>query len=160
MVATDPHYSFVLQSGQLTLTNAPLTVVIYNACRVAGRTNPPLSGRFVGLQNNDPITLAFSTTATPASPVGDYPISVTLTDPNHRLTNYIVSYAQGALTIIPYDFVYGTVHSFWTTNETGEVDVAFSPGAAVMEGRDGVLYGVALHADDDLNPSRGDLQGE
>ena len=67
---SDPHYSFVFQSSQLTLTNAPLTVVIYNAFRVAGRTNPPLSGRFVGLQNSDPITLAFSTTATlPASPV-------------------------------------------------------------------------------------------
>jgi uncharacterized repeat protein (TIGR03803 family) len=147
----DPHYSFVLQSGQLTLTNAPLTVIIFDAVRAVGRTNPPFSGKIIGLQNNDPIMLAFSTTATLASPLGDYLISVTFIDPNHRLTNYAVSTVQGELTIIPYDFVYGTVHSFWTTNEMGVVDVAYHPGASVTEGFDGVLYGVASSTTDDPN---------
>jgi uncharacterized repeat protein (TIGR03803 family) len=134
----DTRYSFVLQDGTLTLVPAPLTVVVYNACWLPGQTNPPLSGRLVGLLNSDPITASFSTAATPASPPGSYPISVTFTDPNNRLPNYSVSYLQGELTVLPYDFLFEVIHPFGTNG----LDTGSNPNATVTE-VNGVLYGLS-----------------
>jgi hypothetical protein len=53
------------------------------------------------LQNNDNITPNFTTSATPGSNVGTYPIFPGLADPDVRLTNYSISATPGVLTITP-----------------------------------------------------------
>ena len=141
---SDSHYAFDLHDGVMTLVPAPLTIVVYNVSRLVDQANPPLSGRFVGLLNNDPITLSFSTTATPSSPAGSYPIYVAFNDPGNRLPNYSTNYLQGELTVLPYEFLFSIVHEFGSTNELGVVDVGSNPGAAVTEGVDGLLYGITV----------------
>ena len=86
-------------NGIMTITPAPLSVVANNASRVFSAPNPPFTGTIVGLKNADAITPVYSTTATAASPVGAYPITVQLLDPNFKLSNYTVSITNGTLTI-------------------------------------------------------------
>ena len=57
------------------------------------------SGTITGIQNGDNITATYATTATVASPVGSYPITPTLVDPNGKLTNYTVSSTNGTLSV-------------------------------------------------------------
>ena len=59
------------------------------------------TGTITGLQNGDDITASYSSTATTASPVGNYPITPSLVDPNDLETNYIVGLIPGTLTITP-----------------------------------------------------------
>ena len=54
----------------------------------------------VGLLNNDPIIVSFSTTATQSSDVGSYPITATLSDSGRgTLANYTVTINPGTLTV-------------------------------------------------------------
>jgi len=55
-----------------------------------GDTNRIFSGNVVGLVSADGIIVGYSTTATAGSAPGTYPITPVLTDPNNRLTNYVV----------------------------------------------------------------------
>jgi hypothetical protein len=94
-----PNYTFTFVAGTLTVTQAPLTVTVNNASRAYGAANPAFTGTITGLKNGDNITVTYSTTATPASPVGTYPITVTLVDPAGALVNYSVTTTNGTLTI-------------------------------------------------------------
>jgi hypothetical protein len=76
-------------------------VVVNNASRAYGRTNPVFSGTITGLQNGDNITATYASAATPASVVGSYPIIATLVDPNGKLANYSVTITNGTLTVTP-----------------------------------------------------------
>ena len=59
-------------------------VVANNASRTYGATNPAFNGTITGVQNGDNITATYGTTATTASPVGTYPITPTLVDPERQ----------------------------------------------------------------------------
>jgi hypothetical protein len=93
------NYTFAFVAGTLTVTQAPLTVTVANASRTYGAANPAFTGTITGIKNGDNITATYSTTATPASPVGTYPITATLVDPGGALANYSVTTTNGTLTI-------------------------------------------------------------
>ena len=95
--APQRYYRVVLLSTVTPLT--PLVVVVNNASRVYGRTNPVFSGTITGLQSGDNITATYATTATAGSPVGSYPITPTLVDPDGKLANYSVTVTNGTLTV-------------------------------------------------------------
>lgn len=94
-------YAITFAPGTLAITPAPLTVAANSAARPYGAGNPVLTGIITGLQNGDPITASFSTTAGPASFVGSYPIVPSLYDPSNRLANYSLSLVNGTLAVTP-----------------------------------------------------------
>jgi hypothetical protein len=81
------------------VTAAPLVATANNASRVYGASNPSFTGAITGIRNGDDISATYATTATAASPVGSYPITPTLADPNAKLGNYTVTVTNGALTV-------------------------------------------------------------
>jgi 6-phosphogluconolactonase (cycloisomerase 2 family) len=95
------NYTFTFVSGTLTISPAPLTVTAANASRVYGDPNPSFTGTITGIKNGDNITAVYATTATPASPVGNYAITSGLVDPTNKLGNYIVTLNNGTLTVTP-----------------------------------------------------------
>jgi 6-phosphogluconolactonase (cycloisomerase 2 family) len=95
------NYVFAFVAGTLTINPAPLTVNVGNASRAYGDPNPTFTGTITGLKNGDVITANYTTTATQLSPVGTYPITATLVDPNNVLGNYTVTINNGTLTITP-----------------------------------------------------------
>jgi VCBS repeat-containing protein len=97
--ATAANYSLSFVSGTLTITAVPLTVTANDAARAYGQNNPPLTGTLVGGVNNDQIIATYSTTATPTSAVGTYPIVPGLFDLNSKLGNYTVTKNNGTLTV-------------------------------------------------------------
>jgi len=95
------NYTVTTNTGTLIVTPAALTVTANHQSRTYGATNQLLTGTAAGVQNGDNITVSFSTTAQTNSPVGSYPITVSLSDPGGRLSNYIVTTGEGVLTITP-----------------------------------------------------------
>lgn len=93
------NYSFAFVNGTLTVTPAALTVTAANASRLYGDPNPAFTGTLTGIKNGDNITATYASTATPASPVGTYPIIPTLVDPTAKLSNYTVTSNNGTLTV-------------------------------------------------------------
>ncbi len=93
------NYTVTSNNGTLTITPALLTVIVNNKSRAYGVANPLLDGIINGIQNGDNITATYSTTATPASPVGTYPITPQLADPDSKLSNYTITINNGTLTI-------------------------------------------------------------
>ena len=69
----------------LTVNPVPLTVTAGSFSRAYGVTNPVLTGSVSGALPGDNITANFTTTTTTNSPVGVYPISVTLLGSGGRL---------------------------------------------------------------------------
>jgi subtilisin-like proprotein convertase family protein len=96
-----PSYIVSTHNGTLTVTPAALLVSPNNQSRSYGAPNPPLTGTVTGLQNGDNIAASFSTTAGAGSPLGNYPITFTLSDPGNMLVNYNVSADFGVLTVTP-----------------------------------------------------------
>ena len=95
------NYVFAFVDGTLTVNPAPLTVNVDSVSRAYGDPNPTFTGTITGLKNGDVITANYSTTATQLSPVGTYPITATLVDPNNVVGNYAVTINNGTLTITP-----------------------------------------------------------
>jgi len=93
------NYRLTTHYGVLTVTAASLDVQADNKSRGYGGANPPFTGSIVGLLNDDPILGEYATTATPASPIGSYPITPALNDPAGRLANYAVTLRHGLLTV-------------------------------------------------------------
>jgi hypothetical protein len=101
---TSTNYAITFVNGTLTVTPAPLTVTADDATRVYGQANAAFSASYSGFVNGDTTASlggapSLSTTATAASPVGTYAISVgpgTLSDPD-----YVYTYASGTLTVTP-----------------------------------------------------------
>jgi hypothetical protein len=91
--------SFVVGQAPL-LVSAPA-----GASRPYGETNPVFNGTVTGAMYGDNITATFVSTAAVTTPVGTYPpnteyaLTPLLNDPDSRLTNYMVTTNQGALTI-------------------------------------------------------------
>jgi MBG domain (YGX type) len=78
------------------IARAPLTVAAGDKSRVYGDDNPVLTGTVTGVRNNDDITATFSTSATPASNVGDYAI---VPHVDGDVSNYAVTLTNGKLTV-------------------------------------------------------------
>jgi hypothetical protein len=95
------NYAPTIIDGTLTITPAPLIITPADVTRPFGTPNPTLTCTVWGIQNNDNISASCHTTATQSSPVGTYPITATVMDPNRRSANYDVQINQGTLTIIP-----------------------------------------------------------
>ncbi len=93
------NYVVTINNGTLTVTQAVLIVTANNAARLYGDPNPLFTGTIVGLVNGDNITATYTSTATPASPVGNYPIVPALSDPTNKLGNYAVTINNGNLVI-------------------------------------------------------------
>jgi gliding motility-associated-like protein len=86
-----------------TVSPAPLVITADNKIKTVGDVNPPLTATYQRFVNDDsPAQLTagvqISTTATTASPVGQYPITVT----GAASPDYTISYVDGMLTIIPH----------------------------------------------------------
>ncbi len=96
------NYSFAPVNGALRVTPAPLLITAVSTTMVAGQAVPALSASYRGFQNGDTaasltVQPVLSTTGTPASPAGSYPITASgATSPN-----YMITYVQGTLTITP-----------------------------------------------------------
>ncbi len=97
--AQSRNYTITYLPGTLSVTPAPLTITADNASRAFGLGNPTLTASYAGLVNGDTeaaipgVTLA--TTATTASPVGTYAITVGGGSSN----NYVLSYVPGVLDV-------------------------------------------------------------
>ena len=92
------------QSVPLTLivTPAALTITADNKTKVVGAANPPLTFTATGLVNGDTVASltrqpTLSTSATTASPVGAYPITVS----GAVDANYTITYVAGTLSVTP-----------------------------------------------------------
>ena len=96
------NYTVTLNTGTLTVGNNDLIVTPDNKIKVYGDLITAFTGTVVGLQAEDNITATYSSPGAPAAaPVGTYPITVTLNDPNNRLSNYTVTLNTGTLTVMP-----------------------------------------------------------
>jgi hypothetical protein len=99
---TSGNYTITFVPGTLTVTPAPLTVTANDASRPEGLPNPPFSATFSGFVLGEGPgvlggTLGFTTPATPASPVGTYPIVPT----GLTAANYVIAFVDGVLTVTP-----------------------------------------------------------
>jgi hypothetical protein len=98
--ASARNYNITYQSGTLSVTKAPLTVIPEDKVRTYGAANPKFTARYEGfvLGDNESVLTkqpVFSTTATVSSPVGVY----TIVASSAAAANYELSYASGALTV-------------------------------------------------------------
>ncbi|QJW90214.1 hypothetical protein HNV11_12930 [Spirosoma taeanense] len=89
-------------TATITISQAPLTIVVDNKTKNYGQDNPPLTGTVTGLIPSDGISVTYSTTADKNSEAKEegYPITATLADPNNKLTNYSVSNTPGVFSVV------------------------------------------------------------
>jgi hypothetical protein len=80
-----------------TVRPATLTVTGPDVSRAYGSPNPALTGTATGAVNGDTFTVTGTTTATPTSPLGSYPVVPTATGAD--LSNYSVVTVNGTLTV-------------------------------------------------------------
>ncbi|MDP9074989.1 MAG: hypothetical protein M3N98_12615 [Actinomycetota bacterium] len=96
------NYASAGATVHLNVTAAPLTVTANRATRMYGQPNPALVASYDGFVNGDSATslagtLIFTTPATAASSVGNYPI----TPSGHSSNNYSIAYHDGSLAVTP-----------------------------------------------------------
>ncbi len=135
------NYSLNITAGTLTISRATLIIRVNSASRGYGAANPVFTGSATGFVNGDTAAstgLAFTTTATAASPMGTYPITAALTNIT-AAANYSLSITAGTLTITRDTLtisvnsasrVYGATNPAFTGSATGFVngDTAASTG--------------------------------
>jgi hypothetical protein len=93
-------YATVVLSNTLDVLPATLTATARNNVRLVGENNPPLTIDISGFVNGDSTNVLTSfpvmaTMATPASPAGSYPITVT----GGSASNYVFEYFAGVLIV-------------------------------------------------------------
>ncbi|MDR6722591.1 hypothetical protein J2W91_001039 [Paenibacillus amylolyticus] len=96
---TTGNYNVTYAPGVFTIEQAPLRVMVDDATRLYGASNPTFVGTITGARSQDGITVDYTTTANETSNVGTYVIGSTLNDPNGKLGNYAVTTTPGRLTI-------------------------------------------------------------
>jgi len=97
---TDQNYEILLVNGTLTIGKKVVTITADNKQKVYGDANPVLTFSYSGLVNGDTKVAtepSISTTATAASNVGTYPITLT----GGADQNYAISLVAGELEIVP-----------------------------------------------------------
>src|SRR5690606_16362336 len=80
----------------------PLTITAHNKTKFAGTANPELTVSYEGFIDGEDASVlsqapVISTTAVTASPIGDYPITVS----GAAAANYAISYVPGVLKVVP-----------------------------------------------------------
>jgi hypothetical protein len=95
-------YSFTFVNGTLTIGKAPLTVTAQNATKVYGAALPSFSDVITGFVNGDTSAQvsgfpSFTTTAASSSPVGPYPVVISVG--SLVAANYTFNTANGTLTV-------------------------------------------------------------
>ncbi|WP_205510691.1 MBG domain-containing protein [Longitalea arenae] len=98
-LALNGNYNLSYIGNDLTITKRALTITVNNKTKVYGAALPVLDGIETGIVASDNLTVSYSTTATAASAIGNYPITATLNDPDNRLFNYTVSNTPATLNI-------------------------------------------------------------
>ncbi len=100
--AADGNYTFGYVSGLLSVTRANLTITADNKVKAYGASNPALTASYAGFVNGDTAAsldtpAVLSTSATPGSGVGTYPITVA----GAADANYAIAFDPGTLTVNP-----------------------------------------------------------
>lgn len=99
----DANYEPAADATQsLTVNKAPLTIQAENKTRLIGQPNPTLTIIYTGFVYNETNSVlttqpVIATAATTASPVGNYPITVT----GATAANYTIDQVNGVLTVDP-----------------------------------------------------------
>jgi sugar lactone lactonase YvrE len=88
-------------SGCIAGTGPLLTVSVTPASRLYGAANPNFTYTETGLRIGDLISVSFATTATPASVVGNYPVTATVTGAALANYSYRTTPITGTLTVTP-----------------------------------------------------------
>ncbi|MGA2970975.1 MAG: MBG domain-containing protein, partial [Acidimicrobiales bacterium] len=96
---TAANYSFNYVNATLMVSKAPLAVTVNSAIVLYGQPIPVLGGTLTGEFAGDGITAIYSTNAVAGSAAGIYPMTVSLLDPNGKLSNYNVANTPGTLTV-------------------------------------------------------------
>jgi uncharacterized repeat protein (TIGR01451 family) len=98
------NYIVTYVPGELTVEPATLIVAASDLSRPVGQSNPPLVVIYSGFVNGETLasggisgTPVVTTTATPESPLGDYPISAAIGSLTAQ--NYTFTFAAGTLTV-------------------------------------------------------------
>lgn len=93
------HAAATSPASVLTVSAAPMTVVVHGATTVYGAVLPGLTGTVSGLlaQDTSRVTVTFGTTATQGSAVGGYPIVAGVG--GQAAANYSVAMTPGVLTV-------------------------------------------------------------
>ncbi len=99
-LAATSNYNLIVRDSMLTIAPAPLTITANNLTLLFGQANPPFTAEFSGLVLGEDASvfsspLTFSTSATPSSPAGSYPI----TPGGASAANYAITFVPGTLTI-------------------------------------------------------------
>jgi MBG domain (YGX type) len=97
--AETANYEAASAHAAIDVTRAPLSLRADDKTKVYGDAVPPLTGTLNGVVNHDAISAAYATTATVSSPVGNYAITASLTDPGNRLRNYDVTISNATLSV-------------------------------------------------------------
>ena len=94
-LGSNPNYTVTPTDSTLTVNARPATVAADAKSKPYGDDNPALTATVVGTVNGDVLNYTLATTALKFSPVGSYPITVTLgSNPN-----YTVTPTDGTLTV-------------------------------------------------------------
>jgi len=97
------NYAITYVNGSLAIGQAPLTVYVNDATKVANRPNPIFTSTVSGFQGSDNLVnstnniINYSTAASTSSGVGNYLITATGLIP--KINNYIISDIDGTLKI-------------------------------------------------------------
>ena len=164
------NYLVTYNTGSMTVTPAPLTVIANHLSRTYGAANPTLTVRYDGFVNNETRDTSgiagspsLSVDATAASPVGNYAITVELnglTASNYTFTlvNDTLTVTAAPLSVTPANQSkpYGTTFAAFTGTITGIQNgdaitaTYFSPGSATTATVAGSPYPItALFNDPD-----------
>lgn len=84
----------------LSVTPASLNLNGQHWVKAVGSTDWLPTGSVFGLRNDDRITAQWTSTATTNSPAGVYPVIPVLNDPDHRLSNYLVTTNVGSIKLV------------------------------------------------------------
>jgi hypothetical protein len=101
-LGSNPNYIVTPTDGTLTVNQATASVTADNKSRIFGAANPTLTATVVGAVNGDTLNFSLATTATTASNVGGYAITVTLgSNPNYSVTptNGTLTVTQAPVTV-------------------------------------------------------------
>jgi hypothetical protein len=93
------NYSASGNSAVVNISAAPITITVNAASKVDGAGVPTLAGTLGAAQNGDVLSVNYTTTATAASPVGNYPITAALT--GAAAANYTVTVVPAVLSVSP-----------------------------------------------------------
>ncbi len=129
------NYSFTTgTAASFTITARDLVLTANHQTKLYGAGNPELTGTMVGVQNGDLVTDSYSTTATAASGVGDYPITPAANGTVAALANYNVILHSNTLTVTPRPI---TVTADAKSKVAGQLDPALTytyPSGSLVTG--------------------------